>query len=474
MSGKTTGLSLTALTCLVIGSMVGGGIFSLPQAFGEATGIIGALIAWTIAGAGMLAMAFVFLTLSRRRPDIDAGIYAYAREGFGEYAGFIALICYWASACLGNVTFLVLSQSTLGTFFPVFGGGSTPVALLCASAILWAFHFMLLRGVKQATAINVAVTAAKMVPLAIFLLVVLVNLHPALLHANLFADEGHSLGSIAGEVQRTMLVVVFVFLGIEGASVYSRLARRREDVGRATLIGFLVVLTLLVLVSVLPYGILSRPALAGLHNPSVAGVLAQVIGVSGRLLVSLGVLISVLGAFLAWSLLAAEVLFAAARQGVMPALFARENRAGAPAAAIWSTTLFAQLCLVLLTCLTASAFRFAVELTSCVALIPYFLVAAFSLKLITRERAGGARVAWYEYLQSGVATVYSFAIVVFGGGRFLLFGCLLFAVMTVFFVRARRERGERVFQPREWVVLVAVVVLACVAVVRLASQAMAG
>jgi arginine:ornithine antiporter/lysine permease len=469
-----SGLSLTALSCLVVGSMVGGGIFSLPQAFGEATGILGALIAWGIAGAGMLAMAFVFLTLSRRRPDIDAGIYGYARDGFGEYVGFLALIGYWASACLGNVTFLVLSQSVLGTFFPIFGAGSTPAAVICASAILWLFHFMLLRGVKQASAINVAVTVAKMVPLAIFLVIVIVSLHPAMLKANIFAEEGRSAVKLFGEVQRTMLVVVFVFLGIEGASVYSRLARNREDVGRATLIGFLAVLTMLILVSVLPYGILPRVQLASLHNPSVAGVLSSLVGVSGHLLISLGVLISVLGAFLAWSLLAAEVLFAAGKQGIVAAFFSRENRAGAPAAAIWSTTIFAQIFLVLLTSLTASAFRFAIELTSCVALIPYFLVACYSVKLALSERAAGNTVPWQEYLQSFVATLYTFAIVIIGGGQFLLFACLFFAFMTVFFIAARRERGERVFKTGEWALAGAVVILACLAAAKLVSQATAG
>ncbi|MCF1193427.1 amino acid permease, partial [Mangrovimonas sp. AS39] len=95
-------------------------------------------------------LAFVFQSLADRRPDIDAGIYAYAAEGFGAYAGFIAALSYWASAVLGNVAFLVLVMSTLGAFFPVFGSGNTLGALVVASAILWAFHVMLLRGVKEA------------------------------------------------------------------------------------------------------------------------------------------------------------------------------------------------------------------------------------------------------------------------------------------------------------------------------------
>ena len=93
-------LSRGALVALVVGSMVGAGIFTLPAAFGRTTGALGALIAWCIAGAGMLMLALVFQNLSHRRPDLDAGIYAYAKAGFGNYLGFTAAFGYWIACCL--------------------------------------------------------------------------------------------------------------------------------------------------------------------------------------------------------------------------------------------------------------------------------------------------------------------------------------------------------------------------------------
>jgi hypothetical protein len=83
-------LTLMTLTAMVVGSMVGAGVFSLPRRFADETGVAGALIAWTIAGTGMLMLAFVFQSLAVRRPDLDAGVYAYAKAGFGEYLGFFA------------------------------------------------------------------------------------------------------------------------------------------------------------------------------------------------------------------------------------------------------------------------------------------------------------------------------------------------------------------------------------------------
>ncbi len=457
-------LSLAALACLVVGSMVGGGIFSLPEAFGSATGILGALIAWAIAGLGMLMLAFVFQSLAERRPDIDAGIYAYAAEGFGAYAGFIAALSYWASAFLGNVAFLVMVMSTLGAFMPVFGSGDTLASLAVASVILWAFHFMLLRGVKEAAFINTVVTVAKLVPLAVFLLIVAGSVRWEMFRVNFIGLSEVTAEGLMDQVRQTMLIVVFVFLGIEGASVYSRLARRREDVGRATVIGFLGVLALFVLVTILPYGLMTRAQLSDLHNPSVAGVLSAVIGEAGLAFVSLGVLVSVLGAFLAWSLLAAEVLHAAARRGIMPAGLARENGRGAPAAAIWLTTLASQLFL-LLTLTAQSAFTFFVNLTSVTALIPYVFVGAFGLKLALRGSGYGGEPAARrrDMVQGAVATVATLGMLWAGGLKLLLLSTLLFLPGTWLFMRVRPERGLTAFTMPERLVALAILILAGIA-----------
>ncbi|MEP9353770.1 basic amino acid/polyamine antiporter [Xanthobacter sp. KR7-65] len=468
------GLSLAALSGLVVGSMVGGGVYSLPEAFGEATGVLGALIAWAIAGTGMLMLALVFQTLSRRRPDIDAGIYGYAQAGFGAYVGFIAALSYWASAFLGIVALLVLAMSTLGTFLPAFGNGNTPLALVVASALLWSYHLMLLRGVKEAASLNTIVTVAKLVPLAVFLVIVLASARADVFTANLLGGEGPAAPSLVEQVQRTMLVVVFVFIGIEGASVYSRLARRREDVGRATVIGFLGVLTLFVLVTVLSYAILPRAELAALHNPSVAGVLAAIVGPPGRLFVSIGVLVSILGALLAWSLLAAEVLFAAARRGSMPHFLAAQNSDGAPSAALWLTTLSIQLFL-LMTLASSSAFRFFVELTSSTALIPYFFVAAFGLKLAWSGAtyAGAATERRRDVAVSALATLCAAGMIYAGGIKVPLLSSLILAPGTILFILLRREQGAEIFTPVEWALAGAVVLAAGMAVWAIATGAIA-
>jgi arginine:ornithine antiporter/lysine permease len=108
---------------MVIGSMVGAGIFNLPGRFATAPGPFGALIAWAIAGTGMYMLARMFQALAEKRPDIDNGVFAYAKAGFGDYVGFLSTFGNWLGSCLCNVFYWVLISATLGRFFPhVFGG----------------------------------------------------------------------------------------------------------------------------------------------------------------------------------------------------------------------------------------------------------------------------------------------------------------------------------------------------------------
>src|SRR4051794_25234559 len=166
-------LTLVTLTTMVVGSMVGAGVFSLPRRFAQETGVAGALIAWVIAGTGMLMLALVFQSLAVRKPDLDAGVYAYAKAGFGEYLGFFAAFGYWASACVGNVTYWVLIMSTIGAIAPALGDGDTVLAVALSSIGLWGFFLLIRRGITEATAINRIVTVAKVIPILVFVVLAL-------------------------------------------------------------------------------------------------------------------------------------------------------------------------------------------------------------------------------------------------------------------------------------------------------------
>ncbi len=459
---------------MVVGSMVGAGTFSLPQAFGRATGPFGAMIAWSIAGLGMLMLAFVFQTLSRRKPDLDAGIYAYAEVGFGNYLGFLSALGYWSAACLGNVSYFILINSTLGLFFPIFGDGNTPVALAFSSVLLWVTHTMILRGIREAAAINTIVTFAKIIPILLFIVMAAIGFKAGIFAENFWGGEKVSVANVASQVRATMLVTVFVFVGIEGASVFSRYARRRSDVGIATLAGFLGVLCMLVLVTILSYGILLRPELAALRNPSMAGVLEQVVGPWGAVFVSLGLLVSVAGAYLSWVLLAAEILFYAAKFDTMPRFLAYENRNGVPSNALWLTNLVVQSFLIV-TLFAQYAFRMALELTSSMILIPYLLVAAYGVKLVWTRETYDVDPSGYrgDVVRSTIALIYTAGLIYAAGVQHLLLSAAIYGPGTILFIIARREQGERVFTPLETVMFAVVAVGAVVAIYGVATGVIA-
>lgn len=463
-------LSRGALIALVVGSMVGSGIFALPSSFGRATGGLGALIAWGIAGAGMLMLAFVFQTLSRRKPDLDSGIYAYAKAGFGDYPGFASAVGYWIGCCLADVACLVLIKATLGQFFPVFGDGTTPIAIAAASALLWGVHILILRGIKEAAALNTIATFAKMVPILLFIVIVIFAFKGDVFAENFWGGEEPTFANVSNQVRNTMLVTVFVFVGIEGASVYSRYARNRNDVGIATILGFLGVLALLVLVTMLSYGILLRPELRALATPSMAGVLEAIVGPWGKIFISVGLLISVLGNYLSWSLLAAEVLHSAAVNRTMPAFLAYENDRKVPAGALWLTNIVIQVFL-LVTYFAEYAFTLALKMTSSMTLIPYLLVAAYGLKLAwTGETyAADSRSRTVDWIRGAIATVYAAGMIYAGGAKFLLLSALLYAPGTALFIIARREQKKVTFTPVEWLLFGAILVAAAIALYSLAA-----
>lgn len=460
-------LSLPALTAVVVGSMVGAGIFNLPGRFATATGPFGAIIAWAIAGTGMYMLARVFQSLAEKRPDIDAGVFAYAKAGFGDYMGFLSAFGYWLGSCLGNVFYWVLIGSTLGRFFPeIFGDGSTATAIIVSLVGIWAFHFMILRGIEQATVINTIVTIAKIVPLIVAILAFVFFFNYAQFSENFFGGVDMPEKTLLAQVRDTMLITVFVFLGIEGASVYSRYAKKRADVGTATILGFVAVTGLMVAVTLLPYATAPRAAIAGVANPSLAGALELVVGHWGAVFISIGVLVSVLGAYLAWSLICAEVMFAAAKSQDMPKLFAAQNRNRVPANALWLTNSVVSL-FVVSTYWSRDAFNFMLDMTSVTSLLPYLLVAGYGVLLARsgvgyettpHERGRDQVFAW-------IAVVYTLFMFVAAGLKYVLLVAVLFVPGTILlYFWARREQKALVFTQAELIIFGITVVAAAIGV----------
>jgi arginine:ornithine antiporter/lysine permease len=272
---------------------------------------------------------------------------------------------------------------------------------------------------------------------------------------NFFGGVGMPEKSLVAQVRDTMLITVFVFIGIEGASVYSRFARKRSDVGAATILGFVAVTGLMVAITLLPYAVAPRAAIAGVANPSLAGALELAVGHWGAVLISVGVLISVLGAFLAWTLICAEVLFAASKSQDMPQLFAAQNSNRVPVVALWVSNIFVSL-FVISTYWSRDAFNFMLDMTSVTTLVPYLLVAGYGV-LLARSGVGYEKTPnerGRDQIFAWIAVVYTLFMFVAAGLKFVLLMAVLFVPSTILYFWARREQKTRLFTPVELVIFV--------------------
>ena len=342
---------------------------------------------------------------------------------------------------------------------------------MVVSAIgVWLFVFLVLRGVKDAAVINYIVTVAKVVPILVFIVIAAIAFKADVFTGNFWGGEEYSFSSLWDQATGTMLITVFVFLGIEGASVYSRMARKREDVGRATVIGFLSVLSVFALVTLVSYGVMPQSELAGVSQPSMAAVLESIVGHWGSIFIRVGVIVSVLGAYLAWTLMAAEVLYIPATSDDMPKFLARTNRHGAPMPALVMAAGLISLLLVALL-FAEDALDFMLDLTAALSLIPYLLAAAYALKLAANRDTSGAKSHVGDMVIAALATVYTLFLIYAAGPDKLLLSCILYAPAAALYFKARRERGLSIFRPAE-AVLFGVIVLGAVAgVVSLATGA---
>jgi arginine:ornithine antiporter/lysine permease len=441
-------LSLSLLIALVVGSMIGSGIFSLPQNMAASAGAGAILIGWLITGVGMLSLALVYQMLSNRQPTMDNGVFAYARELGGEFLGFNSAWGYWISAWIGNVSYLVILFAALSYFFPLFGEGNNKAAIVGASVVLWGLHWMILRGMRTAARANALTTVAKIVPLLLFIGLVMAAFQHETFNLDFWGAP--SLGSTLDQVKSTMLVTVWVFIGIEGANVFSARAAQRRNVGRATVIGFVITLLLLIAVSLLSLGILKQPELAGLKNPSMAGVLQAAAGPWGAVLISVGLIISVGGALLAWTLLAAESVFTPAKEKVMPRVLAVENTHGVPANALWVTNGCIQLFL-LLTLYSSASYLALISLATSMILLPYLFSGLYALKLTWQGQTytGHRRLQLRDIAIASVATLYCLWLLYAAGPKYMLLSALLYAPGTLIYLMTLRTRQGRRFSGPE-------------------------
>lgn len=454
MSAGSKKLGLGGLVAIVFGSMIGGGIFNISQNMAQGAGLGATLISWIIAGVGVLFLVLTFKMLADARPDLNAGIYQYAQEGFGRYAGFNIAWGYWLSAAMGNVAFAVMLNDSFGEFFPVLlhHGWQTVVF---GSFFIWAMYLIVAMGVKAAAAMNTAVTIVKFAALVLIVGILFIYFKVGALSWD-FWGQMSDLGSVGSQIKSTMLVTLWCFIGVEGAVVMSSQAKNSRDVGRAGIIGFLLALVLYALISILSYGIMHQPELAKLEDPSVAYVLRSVVGDWAYTFVVLSVIVSVTGGWIAWTLMCAQVPYTAAQVKILPKSFLRENKQGTPIHALLVSSIIMQVFMVLVA-MAKSVYDAAIDITGVMILPAYLFCGLYMLKASWNKgqlgNASPGRIRMFRFVGI-LSTVFCCWLLFAGGLLLLLITSIFYLAGLYFYVIARRQNktpGEKIFtRPEKW------------------------
>ncbi|WP_345829492.1 basic amino acid/polyamine antiporter [Erwinia sp. HDF1-3R] len=468
----TKQFGVLAMTLLVISAMFGGGVFNIPQNMAQSAALGAILIAWVITGLGIFFLARTFQILADVHPEMTSGIYMYSRTGFGKLTGFLIAWGYWMSAAFGNVGYAVLLMDALNFFFPpYFKGGNSWQAITVASVIIWALSIFVMRGVKGTSVLNSIGTVAKFIPVVVFIVVLAFFAFNHHLMGSDFwghlrdnALQDKPLGDIFDQVKSTMLVTLWMYIGIEGAVVMSDKADGRT-VGRATFLGFIIATVLFVLVSIIPFGVFSQGELAAMAAPSTASILKALVGPWGGIFINVGVIIALLSSWLVWTLLVAELPWACAKDGTFPKFFAKTSANGVASHSLWVSTLVMQAAM-LLVFFSHNAWNVMLSITGVVILPAYIGSAAFLWKVLATggypQKARFSRIG--ALVTSVLATLYGIWLVYAAGLSFILVGCAIYAIGLLVFIRARKEQSpdQPVFTRNEGLLALLIVIAALV------------
>lgn len=449
MEEKKKGIGLIGLIGMVISSCIGSGVFAITGQLAGVASPGAVLIAWLIVGVGFLALAFSLNNLTEKRSDLH-GIFSYADAGWGPLAGFISGWGYWLSAWLGNVAFATMMMSTIGYFYPAFLPGDTIPCIIIASIVMWALTYLVIRGVESAAFLNAIVMVCKVAAIAVTLIFGIFlfnagiftadfwgNVYDNAVAAGQYGPDAAPLGGVGTQIFNCMIIMMWCFVGIEGASVVSSRAARKTDVGKATLIGFICLMLIYVGASVLPYGYMSSTEVAVLDYPALVYVFSSMAPGWGGPFISIAIIISILGSWLSFTILPAETTSEMADYKLLPASWGKLNSHNTPSMSLLIVGACTQAFLIILL-FSADAYDFAFSMCTVAIVITWAFAAAYQAKWGVQNKNGVQAAIGF------VAVAFQVIGVLFNGWSFLLLTCVGYIPGFFIYVKARKDYGNAI------------------------------
>jgi APA family basic amino acid/polyamine antiporter len=424
-------------TALVVGNMIGSGIFLLPASLAVYGGI--SVVGWLVTTTGAVLIALVFSRLSRAMPQ-TGGPYAYTRFAFGDFAGFLVAWGYWISIWVSIAAIAVAFVSYLTVFWPALANRSALAATVALSTI-WMLTWVNIRGVRQAGILQLVTTVLKLMPL-----VVIATIGLAFFNADHFTPFNRSGESAISAVTATVALTLWAFLGVESATVPAgEVKDAQRTIPRATILGVIIAAVVYVFGSVAVMGILAPSTLLTSTAP-FADAAGTVWGSWAGYAVGAGAVISCFGALNGWILLQGQIPFAAARDGLFPTSLSRLSEYGTPKTALVVSSVLATLLISMnYTKGLVEQFTFIILLATLATLVPYIFSSMATLMSLVREgHPPTGRRAINAWIVGGLAFAYSLWAMAGSGQETVYWGfLLLMAGVPVYVWMTWRRNPER-------------------------------
>ncbi len=416
-SNKSLGFWMA--TALVVGNMVGSGIFLLPSALAPFGGI--SIVGWIFTAIGAMLLALVFARLARAYPK-SGGPYAYSRLAFGDFVGFQTAWGYWINIWVGNAAIAVAFAGYLAVFWPEVGANPLLGALVALAAI-WILTGVNALGVRAGGWVQAVTTVVKLAPLVAIGVIGVFRIDTANIQP--FNTSGES--NFAA-VTAVAALTLWAFIGLESATVPAEDVENPEVViPRSTILGTTIAAVVYILGTIAVLGTVSAAQLSSSTAP-FSDAASTIFGGWAGPVVAIGALVSTFGCLNGWILLQGQIPLAAARDGVFPAVFSQRNEAGVPfVGLVVSSILVTVLVATNYTGGLVALFTFAILLATLATLIPYAYAAMAEVMLFVTDRSRfSGRNLTVDVVVALLAFGYALWAIAGAGAEVVLQGTLLF------------------------------------------------
>lgn len=420
---------------LVVGNMIGSGVFLLPATL-AAYGSI-SLLGWIISALGAACLAFVFIELSKMLPASSGGPYTYSRSGLGDFAGFLVAWGYWVSVWCTNAAIAVALVSYLGVFFPILNTNvvlSTGVGL----SIIWGVVWLNTRGIREAGIFQLVTSILKITPL---IAIGIFGIFYIKLE-NFFPVNISDLSNFEA-ITATATLTFFAYMGLECATIPAAdIENPKRTIPRATYFGLAITALVYILGTSALLGVIPAEELQYSTAP-FSDAAAIIWGPWAENLVAVGAIVSTLGALNGWILIQGQIPAAIAKDKLFPPIFGKENKKGVPALSIiLSSTLISILMIMNYSKGLVKAFEFTLLLASMTALIAYLFTSAAYVVVSIREQ-GFTKATFLRLGIATIAFIFSLWAIAGSGTEIVYWGFILLMLGMPIYVWMLVKKNNR-------------------------------